>query len=166
MRTIQESSLFRNIEADAIDEEDVIERIQVCVFELSDRLFALSILEVQEILEDAEITKVPTTPYFLRGVTNLRGDIVPIVDIREVLHLPFKPRSRESRIMILNIKKVQLGILVDAISEVTNLEKRFAETEAEQIGISDGRFISNVIQYKDGFLILLNLESVYQAIQL
>lgn len=163
---MQESSLSRKVQVDHDEEEEVHERIQVCVFELSDRLFALSIFDVQEIMEEAEITRVPTTPHFLRGVINLRGDIVPIVDVREVLNLPIKPPSRESRIMIVNIKKVLLGILVDAINEVTHIEKRIAQPDSGQIGISDGRFISNIIQYKDGFLVLLNLDNLYQAIQL
>lgn len=148
------------------DDEDVQERIQLCIFELSERLFGLSIFEVQEILEDAVITPVPTTPHFLRGVINLRGNIVPIVDIREVLHLPIKPPTRESRIMILDIKKVRVGILVDAISQVTHLAKRIIQPESKQIGVADGKFIANVIQYKESFLILLNLDYLYHAIQL
>ena len=150
----------------SVDDEEIVERIQVCIFELSNRLFALNILDVQEILEDAEITRVPTTPYFLQGVINLRGDIVPVVDIREILHLKMKPKTRDSRFMILNIQKVQLGILVDAITEVTRIEKRVAQPESVQVGISDGKFISNVIHYKDSFLVLLHLENLYQAIQL
>jgi purine-binding chemotaxis protein CheW len=150
----------------SVDDEEIVERIQVCIFELSNRLFALNILDVQEILEDAEITRVPTTPYFLQGVINLRGDIVPVVDIREILHLKVQPKTRDSRFMILNIQKVQLGILVDAITEVTRIEKRVAHPESVQVGISDGKFISNVIHYKDSFLVLLHLENLYQAIQL
>jgi len=150
------------------DEEETQEQIQVCIFELSDRLFGLSIFEVQEILEDAEITPVPTTPHFLRGVINLRGNIVPIVDIREILHLPVKPPSRESRIMILDmaVKKVRIGIFVDAIREVTHITKQSIQSEVEQLGVADGKFIANVIQYKEGFLIVLNLDQLYQAIQL
>jgi purine-binding chemotaxis protein CheW len=148
------------------DDEEIQERIQLCIFELSDKLFGLSIFEVQEIMEDAEITPVPTTPHFLRGVINLRGNIVPIVDIREILHLPIKPPSKESRIMILNIKNVQIGIMVDAINEVSRIKKHISQAEAEHAGLSDERFISNIIQYKDGFLILLDLDHLYQTIQL
>jgi purine-binding chemotaxis protein CheW len=163
---MQTPSLLQDMSASSPDEEEIQERIQVCIFELSDRLFALDIFNVQKIMENSEITPVPTTPHFLKGVINLRGDIVPVVDIRDVLHLPVKPRSRESRILILNVKDVLLGIFVDAIKEVTNLEKRLVQTEAERVGIADGRFISNIIQYKDGFLVLLSLDDLYQAIQL
>jgi purine-binding chemotaxis protein CheW len=163
---LQGSAFFQNADQGQAEEEEVVERIQVCVFELSERLFALRVLDVQEILEDAEIFRVPTTPHFLRGVINLRGDIVPVVDIRDVLHLRAKPKTRESRIMILHIKHVQLGILVDAIKEVTRIEKRIAQPDAVGVGISDGKFITNVIYYKDSFLVLLNLDNLYQAIQL
>ncbi len=142
------------------------ELVQLCIFELADRLFGLSIFDVQEILENTEITPVPTTPHFLRGVINLRGDIVPVVDIRGILQLPVKERTRESRIMILNIGKIRLGILVDAITEVRQIEKRLVQTDPSQAGIADGKFIANIIQYHDDLLILLNLESLYAAIQL
>jgi purine-binding chemotaxis protein CheW len=148
------------------EDSDAQEMIQLCIFELSDRLFGLTIFDVQEIMEDAEITPVPTTPHFLLGVINLRGNIVPIVDIREILHLPFKDRTQEGRIMILNIKNIRIGILVDAITEVRHLEKRIVQADSAQTGISDGKFISNIIQYNDGFLVLLNLEYLYNAIQL
>ena len=69
------------------DDSEAQELVQLCIFELSDRFFGLSIFDVQAIMEDAEITPVPTTPSFLKGVINLRGNIVPIVDIREILHL-------------------------------------------------------------------------------
>ncbi len=142
------------------------ERIQVCIFELADRLFGLSIFDVQEIMENSQITPVPTTPNFLLGVINLRGDIVPIADIRGILHLPFKERTRESRIMILNIKDVRIGILVDAIKEVCHLDKRTFQADAAQTGLADGKFIANIIQYKDSLLALLNLGHIYNSIQL
>ncbi len=159
-------AFFQNADESQAEEDEIVERIQVCVFELSERSFGLRVLDVQEILEDAEITKVPTTPHFLRGVINLRGEIVPVVDVRDVLNLSVKPKTRESRIMIVNIKHVQLGILVDAIKEVTWIDKRVAQPNAIQVGISDGKFITNVIYYKDSFLVLLHLDNLYQAIQL
>ncbi|PIE33784.1 hypothetical protein CSA56_09730 [candidate division KSB3 bacterium] len=142
------------------------ETIQLCIFELSDQLFGLSIFEVQEILEDIEISPVPTTPHFLRGVMNLRGDIVPIVDIREILQLPIKERTLDSRIMILTIKQVRLGILVDAIKEVRQIAKEVVQADTAQAGITDRRFISNIIQYNNGLLILLDVNSLYAAVQL
>ena len=146
--------------------DEARERIQVCIFELSDRFFGLRIFDVQEIMENAPITPVPTTPNFLLGVINLRGDIVPIVDIRGILHLPFKDRTRESRIMILNIHETRIGILVDAITEVCHLDKVVLQVDGVQAGLADGRFISNIIQYNDGLLALLNLTYLYKSIQL
>ena len=165
---MQDLSLFPESDGNQndVEHDTVQELIQLCIFELSDRLFGLSIFDVQEILENAEITPVPTTPHFLQGVINLRGDIVPIVDIREILQLPFKERTRESRIMILQIKHVQLGILVDAITEVRHIEKQIVQTESTQMGVPDGKFISNIIQYKEGLLVLLDLEYLYNALQL
>jgi chemotaxis signal transduction protein len=61
---------------------------------------------------------------------------------------------------------VRVGILVDAISQVTHLAKRIIQPESKQIGVADGKFIANVIQYKESFLILLNLDYLYHAIQL
>ncbi len=158
--------LTENHDTQRGDDTEIQEMIQLCIFELSDRLFGLSIFDVQEILEDAEITPVPTTPHFLRGVVNLRGDIVPIVDIRETLQIPMKERTLDSRIMILTIKHVRLGILVDAIKEVRHIAREVVQTEAAQAGIADGKFIANIIQYNNRLLILLDLESLYAAVQL
>ena len=157
---------FSNSDLAQGEETDVQEMIQLCIFELSDKLFGLGILDVQEIMQDAEITPVPTTPGFLHGVINLRGNIVPIVDMREILGLPMKEHTKESRIMILNIKKTRIGILVDAITEVRQIEKRVIKKDSVQTEISSGKFISNVIQYNEGFLVLLNLNTFYEAIQL
>ena len=148
------------------EERETQETIQLCIFELSGQLFGLSIYDVQEILEKSPITPVPTTPNFLKGVINLRGNIVPVADIREILDLPVKNRSRDSRIMILNFKNAQIGILVDAVTEVRRLEKLSVLPESIQTGISDGKFIANIIQYHDRFLVLLNLHHLYAAIQL
>ncbi|GAK54856.1 CheW domain protein [Candidatus Vecturithrix granuli] len=163
---MQDMSLPLNAREEHDEETQDQETIQVCVFELSGRLFGLSIFDVQEILEKSPITPVPTTPGFLKGVINLRGNIVPVADIREILELPVKHRSRDSRIMILNFKNAQIGILVDAVTEVRRLEKRLLVTESIQTGISDGKFIANIIQYNEGFLVLLNLQHLYTAIQL
>lgn len=163
----QDAALSAANETQDREDSDVQETIQLCIFNLADRLFCLRIGDVREILEDAEIiTPVPTTPSFLRGVINLRGDIVPIVDIRNILQLPVKERTRESRIMILNIKNSRIGILVDAITEVRHIEKRIVQTDIAQAGIADGKFISNIIEYNDNLLVLLNLESLYAAVQL
>lgn len=163
---MQDMSLPPNNTAEHDEDTQDQEMIQVCIFELSGRLFGLSIFDVQEILEKSPITPVPTTPGFLKGVINLRGNIVPVADIREILDLPVKHRSRDSRIMILNFKNAQIGILVDAVTEVRRLEKRLLVPESVQTGISDGKFIANIIQYKERFLVLLDLQHVYTAIQL
>lgn len=163
---MQARSLFPNMKEEYEEDTQDQETIQVCIFELSGRLFGLSIFDVQEILEKSPITPVPTTPGFLKGVINLRGNIVPVADIREILELPVKQRSRDSRIMILNFKNAQIGILVDAVTEVRRLEKLLVAPESIQTGISDGKFIANIIQYNEGFLVLLNLQHLYTAIQL
>ncbi|PID58631.1 hypothetical protein CSB45_03550 [candidate division KSB3 bacterium] len=147
-------------------EADSPEYIQLCIFELSGRLLALSIFNVQEILEDASMTPVPTTPNFLHGVINLRGDIVPIVDIREILGFQLRERTLDNRIMILNAGKTRFGILVDAISEVGRIEKRVIEQDASMLDIADGKFISNIVQYNDGLLVLLDVDALCAAVQL
>lgn len=163
---MQDMSVSPNSVEEYDEEREIQETIQLCIFELSGQLFGLSIFEVQKILEIEEITPVPTTPGFLKGVINIRGNIVPVTDIREILGLPVKNRSRDSRIMILNFKNAQIGILVDAVTEVRRLEKQQVVAESIQSGISDGKFIENIIQYNDRFLVLLNLHHLYTAIQL
>jgi len=94
------------------------EMLQLVTFKLGAEEFALDILGVQEINRRVEITKVPKTPEFVEGVINLRGKIVPVLDLRKRFGLMGREFTGQARIIVVNIDTRVLGLMVDSVSEV------------------------------------------------
>ncbi len=153
-------------EEKAPESGETLEIIQVCLFKLGGTPFGIYALKVQEIIRMVDITPVPTTPSFLLGVINLRGDIIPVVDIREVLGLSLKEINKENRILIMNLAGNRIGFRVDAVLGVYHLEKNIIEPSYIQSPVSNLQFVSEIIQFQDDFLVLLDFDKIYEKIQL
>ncbi len=95
-------------------------------FRLGDELFALNVFKAREVLDFSHITRVPTAPAYLRGVVNVRGNAVPVVDLRCKFGLPLAPETLQTRIIVMELQldgcSVVLGGLADAVHEVVELE--------------------------------------------
>jgi len=147
--------------------EEVRETLQVCVFKLGGTPLGIYALKIQEIIKPMDLTPVPTTPPFLLGVLNLRGVIIPIVDLRETLGLSLQEgNKKENRILIVNLEGNQIGFLVDAVVGVYQLEKNFIQPSYIQSPVSNLQFVSQIIQFQDDFLVLLDFDKIYEKIQL
>ncbi len=107
-------------------------------FQLADRPFALPVAQVQEILRLPELTPVPHAPFPVLGVFNLRGRVVPLLDLRARLGLPERPRDEGSRIVLVESESRRIGLLVDAVSRVAQLAQS-AIDEATQTGMDGVR---------------------------
>lgn len=107
--------------------EDTEDSIQLVTFNLGHELFALDILTVQEIIRVSPITPVPHCPSFVDGVITLRGKIVPVIDLRTRFGLERAPSATDTRIIVINVHQVLLGLVVDAVHEVTRLGRSALE---------------------------------------
>ena len=150
---------------EVMPEEDV----QVCLFRIGADSYAIPVAMLTEIIIPQKLFPVPTAPQHVLGVINLRGNIVPIVDIRPVLSLP--RQSEPGQIAILKYGTILLGIVVDDVSEVVAIpEDRFmtlpAENALQQAGKSRSRFVQAVIQREHGVAALLNVEKIFAEIKL
>jgi purine-binding chemotaxis protein CheW len=158
-----------DVTADVID-VTAEEQIRVCLFSIGEDTYAIPVEALTEIIIPQKIFPVPTTPGHVLGVINLRGNIIPIVDIRPVLALP--QRNASGQIAILKHHQVPLGIVVDAVVEIASISKsRFLEVPAEhamqtQAGKSRSRFLRSIIQREDGAIALLDIEKVFNEIKL
>ncbi len=144
------------------------EEIRVCLFSMGDDLYAIPVELLTEIIISQKIFPVPTTPPHVLGVINLRGNIVPIVDIRPALSLP--RQSLPNQIAILKNENITLGIVVDNVSEVISVPMSSilaipAETNP-QAGKSRSRFLKSIIQREAGVAALLDVEQIIQEIRL
>ncbi len=131
--------------------------LQLVTFEVGDEEFAVDTLAVREINRMMEITHVPQTPRDVEGVINLRGRIVPVVDLRLRLGLERAERGRDSRIMVVEVADRTVGFIVDKVHEVMRLSNSVVEPAPSMVASVDTQYIDGVGKLEDRLIILLNL---------
>ncbi|EAT15431.1 chemotaxis protein CheW [Desulfuromonas acetoxidans] len=147
--------------------EDLEQMNQYLTFKLDEEVFALEIAKVREVLDFTDVTKVPQTPIFMRGVINLRGSVVPVVDMR----VKFSMREAEATVntciiiteVVMDGEPSVLGALVDSVQEVLELDPDQIEPPP-RIGTKlDTEFIRGMGKHNDEFIIILDIDRVFSA---
>ncbi len=129
-------------------------------FVLSEEEYGVEILKVREIMGIMEITPVPQTPDYMKGVINLRGRVIPIIDLRLKFTMPEVERTKETCIIVAEVGATQVGVIVDSVSEVTDIKGEDIE-EAPSFGQGiDTNFIMGLGKTKKKIVILLDIEKV------
>ncbi len=136
------------------------ELLQLVSFKIENEEFGVDILRVQEINKLTNITKVPNTSDFIEGVINLRGRIIPVVNLRTRLGIPKKENDKNTRIVVVELTNNTIGFLVDAVSEVLRIPKNITEQPPELVTGVDTKYITSVAKLEDRLLILLDLEKL------
>ena len=139
-------------------------------FKLVNEEYGLEILKVREIIGMMSITKVPRTPAFVRGVINLRGKVIPVIDLRRKFGMENVADTEETCIIVVDVskagEKLQIGILVDSVSEVLDIKGDDIE-DAPSFGTNlDTDFIMGMAKAKGTVKILLNIEKVLSSTEL
>lgn len=134
------------------------ELLQLVTFSIGEEEFGVNILKVQEIIRTMEITKVPRSPEFVEGVINLRGKVIPIIDLRRRFGLASKQGDKDTRIIVIEINSVIVGFVVDAVSEVLRIPAGTVEPPPPVVAGVESDYISGVGQLKDRLLIMLDLD--------
>lgn len=147
--------------------EDMEQTNQFLTFELDDEVFALEISKVREVLDFSEVTKVPQTPEFMRGVINLRGSVVPVVDMRLKFGMAKEEATVNSCIIIVEVimdgEASVLGALVDSVQEVLDIEPDQIEPPP-RIGTKlNTEFIRGMGKHEERFVIILDIDKVFSA---
>lgn len=136
-----------------------MENIQIVVFKVGGLEYAVGIDQVQEIIDRAEITRVPHAPKFILGVFNLRGKIIPAVDLMKRLGLG--ATSNEAKIIVeVTTEEHTVGILADDVTETTQIPSEDIEPPSVMIGDSNQRYIKGIVKKGDRLMSLLNLEAL------
>ncbi len=146
-------------------EETTVESWQYLSFNLDQEIYALNIIQVKEVLDFTEITKVPKMPDFMRGVINLRGKVVPVVDLRLKFGMPETEKTVDTCIIIIEItldgESTSLGALADSVREVLTLQPDLIEPPPK-IGMRlKTEFIKGMGKKDDEFIIILDVDSVF-----
>ena len=132
-------------------------------FRLADEIYGINVMQVQEVLRMTEIAPVPGAPGCVLGIINLRGNVVTVVDARELFGLPRNENTDQTRIMIVEINKLIVGLLVDSVAEVVNIQNSDIDS-APSIGNEDSsRYIQGVYSKSGEILILVDLNRLMTA---
>ncbi len=147
---------------DAIDDEEETGLMQLVGFGISDERFGVDILAVQEIIRAAAVTAVPNSPDFVEGVINLRGEIIPVIDLRKRLNLYREDRAQERNwILILSINNGVIGFIVDRVTEVFKIEEDTIKPPPEIIVTGlENQYIEGVCEIDGTLLITLDFKQV------
>ena len=147
--------------------ESITETTQYLTFKLEEELFALDIGKVREVLDFTSITKGPKTPYYMRGVINLRGSVVPVVDLRLKFGKTMAEQTVNTCVIIVEVEmdgeKVVMGAMADAVQEVLNLEPGQIEPPPRIGSKLNLEFIRGMGKHADQFIIILDIDKVFSV---
>lgn len=149
---------------------NIIESTQFLTFKLGEEMFALDITKVREVLDFTTVTKVPRTPDFMRGVINLRGSVVPVVDLRRKFNMALSENTVNTCIIISEVTvdgdTTVLGALADSVQEVIDLGPEHI-APAPRIGTKlRTDFIKGMGKQNDRFVIILDIDKVFSVDEL
>jgi purine-binding chemotaxis protein CheW len=136
------------------------EVIQLVSFTIGKEEFGLDIQSIQEINRMVEITRVPNSPEFVSGVINLRGKVIPIIDLRKRFGFPPKESDRNTRIIVVELSGMVVGFVVDSVSEVLRIPKNITEPPPSIVAGIGSEYITAVAKLENRLLILLDLERI------
>ena len=134
--------------------------MQFVVFNIGKEFYGVPIEAVSEIVRVPDVTAVPDAPDFFEGVINLRGRIVPVVDLRARLRLPREERTRSSRVLITENGGRVIGLMVDAVSEVRKLPVEAVEPPPEMIAAVGIEYITGVAKVGERLIIFLDMKRI------
>lgn len=136
---------------------------QLVIFELASEHYGLNIAAVESIIKMQTITTVPHAPHFVEGVTNLRGQVLPVVDLRRRFGLSQKDESKDTRIIVVEINGSTVGMIVDAVTEVLRVADESIEPPSPLVTTVDSAFITGVAKLDERLVILLDLAKVFNS---
>lgn len=137
--------------------------IQIVVFKLGVEEYAIEISAIEGIIKMQTITKLPHAHDFVAGVTNLRGNIVPVIDLKRRLRLPQTEITIETRIIVALLYDTKIGMIVDAVSQVVEIPDSNIEPAPAITTSIDSTFIRGIVKIEDALVILLDLDSVFSS---
>ena len=144
-----------------LGDEGVIDAgMQVVAFKLRDEEYGVNIFQVQEIRNLVDITRVPFSASYIKGVINLRGSVLPVIDLKKRLGLEQTPYTDKTRIVTVKVGDLPVGMLVDAVTEVLTIPTKLVDTKKAINEKDMGKFLSGIGNIDGRLVIMLNLEEI------
>jgi purine-binding chemotaxis protein CheW len=134
--------------------------MQLVVFELGDESYGVDISRVQDINRMQEITEIPHAPESVVGVINLRGRVIPVIDLRKRFGLPDAVHTKDTRIVVVHLEGNLIGVIVDAVSQVLRIPTDIVEPPSPVLAGVDSKYLRGIAKLDDRLVILLDLDFV------
>ena len=136
------------------------QEIKILIFKINSEYYATNIMEVERILEYEKTTKIPDSPQFVEGVINYEGKILPVITLSKRFNLPFTEKQEESKIIVAKQENSKIGIIVDFVSEVKDVQLSNIEDSPEIIAGISKRYIKGLIKIDGKIIIYLNISAI------
>ena len=150
---------------DILDFNEVADsEVQLAVFFVDQERYAIDIMKIKEIVKPMKTPPIPDMPEFIMGVINLRGMVLPLISMRERFGLPHE-ETAESRIIIIGLKKITVGILVDAVEEVITIPLKDVKLPPKIAKGVDSKYLKGICRIGEDVLILLDLDKILTSVE-
>jgi purine-binding chemotaxis protein CheW len=136
---------------------------QVVIFQLENEYYGVNIAAVESIIKMQAITHMPHSPTFVEGVTNLRGKVLPVIDLRKRFNLPVQEITKDNRIVVVAVGETEIGMIVDNVSEVLTIQDTDIEPTPRMVTTVDSTFVTGIAKLEGRLVILLDLAEVLSS---
>jgi purine-binding chemotaxis protein CheW len=142
------------------DSKDRTSELRIVSFLVDDREYAVDISKIIEIIYYKPATPWPESPEFVEGVVDLRGTVIPVLDLKKRLHLPSKNTARPNHILIVRFKDKMIGIVVDEVKQVVQIDEEQIQSSQNFLERTSSKYLQGVFKLNDRLVFLLSLETL------
>jgi purine-binding chemotaxis protein CheW len=135
-------------------------QLQIVTFRIGSQEFGLDVFQVHEILRHQPVTPVPESPDFVEGVTEVRGDLIPVIDMRRRFEAPEARAEGDTRIVVVPFGEDRLGLIVDTVSEVLRLPESTVSDPPEYVRGIAARYLRGIVRAEDRLIVLLDIDAI------
>ncbi|MDR0600230.1 MAG: chemotaxis protein CheW [Treponema sp.] len=143
---------------------------QLVTFQLGEELYGINIMDVKEIVRVQDVRVLPNAPSYVEGIFNLRGEIIPIINLHKRFHLKRALSSEEDELLsgfiIIDVDGMKLGVIIDRVSRVVTIEKEHIQPPPQMLSGIGAEYIMGVVRQEEGYLIILNIRDLFNPREL